>query len=217
MSRQQLLEHFGKRCHLEVVDQRDRSGRRADDGDRPAGSQGECFGEPGDVAERCRHQDELCAGKLQQRDLPRPAAVGVREEVKLVHDDLADVGVGTFAQRKVGEDFRGAADDRGVGVDRRVAGQHAHVVGAERPRQVEKLLRHQGLDGRGVVAASPLGQRHEVGGDSDQALARPGWCVDDDVGPADDLQEGFLLVGVHGEPPAIDPAEEPIHDRIRIG
>jgi hypothetical protein len=37
--------------------------------------------------------------------------------VELVHDDEADVGVGALAQRDVGQDLGGAADDRRVGVD----------------------------------------------------------------------------------------------------
>ena len=214
---QQLLEHLGERRHQEVVDERDGAGGRADHGDGPAGALGERLGEPGHIAERGGHQDELCVGQFEQRDLPRPAAVGVSEVVELVHDDLTDVGVAALAQGVVGEDLRGATDDRGIGVDRGVAGQHADVVGPERGRQVEELLRHQGLDGCGVVAAAPIGQGGEVGGDRDQALAGPGGRVDDDVGPGDDLQERFLLVRVHREPAGLDPAEERVHDRIGIG
>src|SRR2546423_15582986 len=59
----------------------------------------------------------------------------------LVHDDLADVRVLAVPQRDRREDLRGAADDRGVGVDGRVAGQHADVLGAEHLAQLEELLR----------------------------------------------------------------------------
>ena len=56
-----------------------------------------------------------CApGSSMQRHLPGPAAVRVGVEVELVHHDLADVGVGAVAQRDVGQDLGGAADDRGV-------------------------------------------------------------------------------------------------------
>jgi hypothetical protein len=70
--------------------------------------------EPGDVAERRRHQHELRLRQLEQRHLPGPAAVGLGVEVELVHHDLADVGVGALAQRDVGQDLGGAADDRRV-------------------------------------------------------------------------------------------------------
>ena len=62
--------------------------------------------EPGDVAERRRHDQELRSRQLDQRDLPCPAAVGVGVEVELVHHDQADVGVGTLAQSDVGEHLR---------------------------------------------------------------------------------------------------------------
>src|SRR5690606_41434775 len=64
-------------------------------------------------------------------------------EVELVHHHLADVGLGAVAQRHVGQDLGGAADDGGARVDAGVAGHHADVLGAEHGAQVEELLRHQ--------------------------------------------------------------------------
>ena len=45
-----------------------------------------------DVAERRGEQQELRLRQLEQRHLPRPAAVGLGVEVELVHDDEPDVG-----------------------------------------------------------------------------------------------------------------------------
>ena len=86
------------------------------------------------------------------------------------------VGRGAFAQRDVGQDLRGAADDRGVLVDAGVAGDHADVLGAEDLAQGEELLRDQRLDRGGVVAALPAGHGLEVRGDGHQGLARTRWA-----------------------------------------
>ena len=168
---EQLLQRLVQRLEAEGEDQRDRALGVLDDGGGPAGALGEVFLEPGDVAEGGRHQDELRLGQFDQRDLPRPAPVGVGVVVELVHDDLADVGVGAVAQRDVGEDLRGAADDRGLGVDRGVAGHHADVGRAEDVDKREELLADQGLDRRGVVAALAVGQGGEVRAGGDQRLA----------------------------------------------
>jgi hypothetical protein len=118
--------------------------------------------EAGDVAERRAHQHELRVHQLDQRHLPGPAAVRLGVEVELVHDDQADVGVRALAQRLVGQDLRGAADDRRLAVDGGVAGHHPDVLGAELRAQREELLAHQRLDRRGVEAAPALRQRPEL-------------------------------------------------------
>ena len=122
----------------------------------PARTPGQVVDEPGDVAERRRHQQELRLRQLEQRHLPGPAPVGLGVEVELVHHHLADVGRRALAQRDVGQHLGGAADDRRPGVDRGVAGQHADVLGAEDVAQGEELLRDQRLDRRGVEG--PLGR-----------------------------------------------------------
>ena len=128
---EQLLERLVHRGQRPLVAQRHRPGGAGDHRGRPPGTPGQVVHEPGDVAERRGHQQELRLRQLEQRHLPGPAAVGLGVEVELVHHHLADVRVGALAQRDVGEHLGGAADDRRLGVDRGVAGQHADVVGAE--------------------------------------------------------------------------------------
>ena len=70
--------------------------------------------------------------------------------------------MGAFAQGLVGEDFGGAADDRRVGVDTAVAGDHADVVSSEHFDQIEELFGDQRLDRRGVVGAAAGAQGGEM-------------------------------------------------------
>ena len=94
----------------------------------------------GDIAERGAHEHELCVGQGEQRYLPCPAAVGVGKVVELVHGDAAHVGILALAQCVVGKALGRAADDGCLGVDVRVAGDHADVIAAEHLHQVEKFL-----------------------------------------------------------------------------
>ena len=119
-----------------------RHGTRGVD-DQVAGGAGvllERSGDRGDIAERGAHEHELCVGQGEQRYLPCPAAVGVGEVVELVHGDAANIGIFALAQCVVGEDLCRAADDGRLGVDMRVAGDHADVIAAEHLHQVKKLL-----------------------------------------------------------------------------
>ena len=145
-----------------------------DDGRGAAGAPGQVVPEHRDVAEGGRHEDELRLRQLDDRDLPRPAAVGLGVEVELVHDDETHVSRAALPQREVREDLGRAADDRGVGVDRRVAGDHADVVGAELLAEGEELLGDERLDRRGVEADAVLGERGEVGRGGDERLPRAG-------------------------------------------
>ncbi len=214
---EQFLQRLVQRRDHVGEQQRHRPGRRADDGGRPAGAPGQVPLEPADVAQRGRHQQELGAGQFDQRHLPGPAAVGVGVEVELVHDHLADVGLLPVAQRDVGQDLRGAADDRGVGVDAGVAGHHADAVRAELLAQREELLRHQRLDRRGVEAPHALGQRGEMRADRHQALPGPGRGAQDHVGPGDDLDQGLLLVRVQGQARQLRPALEGVEEIVGAG
>ena len=127
----QLLEGVGERLGRPGEAQRHRPDGVGDHGGVPAGTPRQVLGDRRDVAERGRHQQELGVPQLQQRHLPGPAAAGLGVEVELVHDDQTDVGPVPLAQRDVGQHLGGAADDRGVRVDRRVTGQQPDVVGAE--------------------------------------------------------------------------------------
>jgi hypothetical protein len=134
------------------------------------------------VAEGRGHQHEAGVGQREQGDLPGDAAVAVRVVVELVHDHVVDAGVSPVAQRHVGEDLGGAADDRGVMVDAGVAGQHADVLGAEVPAQREELLADEGLDRAGVERAAAAAHRAlEVHRHGHQRLAGAGRRVEDDV------------------------------------
>jgi hypothetical protein len=152
-----------------------------------------------DVAERGRHEQKLRVGQGQQRHLPRPAALAVGVVVKLVHHDLADVRAGAFAQRDVGQDLRRAADDRRIGVDRGVPGQHAHVVGPEDRAEREELLRDERLDRRRVERDPAIGQRREVRGHRDQRLPGAGRRGEHHVVGAEQLDRRLLLVRVEGQ------------------
>ena len=92
---------------------------------RPAVEARERLLEEPRVAERRRHQQEARLRQREQRHLPGDAAVAVGVVVELVHHHVVDGGVGAFAQRDVGEDLGGAAEDRRVAVDGRVAGREA--------------------------------------------------------------------------------------------
>ncbi len=106
-----------------------------------------------DMSPRVADISTNCARRqLQERHLPGPAAVGLAVVVELVHDHEPDVGARALAQGDVGQYLGRAGDDRCVGVDARVAGEHADVVGPEHLAEREELLAHQRLDRRGVEA-----------------------------------------------------------------
>ena len=119
------------------------------------------------VAQRCAHRHHLRGPQLQERHLPRPAALAIPVEMELVHDDHVRVQRGALAQRLIRQDLGRAADDGRVGIQRDIAGHHADVVRAEQGHQVKKLLRHQGLEWRRVVRAAPMRHRREVRGERD--------------------------------------------------
>ena len=102
--------------------------------DHVAGSTGvflERGGDRGDIAERGAHEHELRVRQGEQRHLPGPTAIRVGKVVELVHGDAANIGIFALAQCVVGKDLCRAADDGRLGVDVRVAGDHADVIAAE--------------------------------------------------------------------------------------
>ena len=88
--------------------------------------------------------------------------------MKLVHDDLAEGRVGPQAESILSEDFRRAAENRGIAVDGGVARGQAHIIRSKITAESEKLFIHQRLDRTGVNRAPPRGQRPEVKGRRDQ-------------------------------------------------
>lgn len=100
-------------------------------------------------------------GQGEQRHLPGPTTIGVGKVVELVHGYAAHIGIFALAQCVVGQDLCRAADDGRLGVDVRVAGDHAYVIAAEHLHQVEKLFADQGLDGGRVITALALRHAHK--------------------------------------------------------
>ena len=160
------------------------------------------------VAQRRAHCDHLRGPQLQERHLPRPAALTIPVEVELVHDDHVRVQRGPLAQRLICQDLSRAADDGRIGVERHIAGHHADVVRAEQGHEIKELLRHQGLQRRCVVGAAPVCHRREVRGERDHRLARPRGGRSDHVVARQDLDQGLLLVGVERTPGALGPGHE---------
>ncbi len=169
-----------------------------------------------DVTERGGHQQELGAGELQERDLPGPAAVRVTVEVELVHHHEPDVGVGALTQGDVGQHLGGAGDDRRARVDRGVAGQHADVRRAEHSAEGEELLADERLDRRGVVAVPSGCQSRVQGAGRDQRLTRTGGRRQDDVRPADQLDQRLLLRRVQGGAVVLGPSGEVGEQLVRV-
>ena len=92
----------------------------------------------------------------------------VSVEVELVGHHQAERAVGTLAEGLVSKDLGRGADDRGLGVNRGVAGDHPDVFRSEVSGQGEELLRNEGLDGGGVDAAFTPGHRSGMGGGGHQ-------------------------------------------------
>ena len=154
--------------------------------------------EAGRVAQGRAHQQELRLRKLQQGKLPRPAALRVRVEVELVHDDLAQVRILTLAQGNIGENFRGAADNRRLRINSGVPGNHAHVLGTKNIDQVKELLRHQRLNGGGVVGTLTGRQARKMRGNSHSGLTGTGRGCQHHVMSSGNAQNSLVLGGVQG-------------------
>ncbi len=183
----------------------------------PAGAPGEVLTQDGHVAERRRHQQELGRGQFQQRHLPGPAAVGIAVEMELVHHHQTDVRLCALPERDVRQDLGRARDDRCPGVDRRVAGEHADVGGAENVTQREELLTDQCLDRRGVVTA-PIRSEGEIdraGGH--QRFAGTGRRRQHHVGATDQLDQRLLLRRIQRSARRLGPLGERREQFLGVG
>ena len=214
---EELADRLVERGHPERVVEGHRPRRRAHRDRRTSGPAGQVGLEAGHVAEGRGHEHELGAGQLEERDLPRPAAIGLRVEVELVHDHQPHGRPDAVPQGDVGEDLSSAADDRGTCVDGGVARHHADVLATEGGAQVEELLADQRLDRRCVEAAAAGGERREVSADGDQALARAGGCGHDHVRARHDLDQRLLLRRVQRQAPVVRPADEGVEERVGAG
>ena len=164
------------------------------------------------IAQGRAHQQELRLRKLQQGKLPRPAALRVRVEMELVHDDLAEVRILTLAQGNIGENLRGAADNRRLRVDGGVAGNHAHVLGTKNIDEVEELLGHQCLNGGGVVGALTGRQARKMRGNSHGGLAGTSRGRQHHVMAGGNAQNSLVLSGVEGHAAGRNPLGERLID-----
>ena len=205
---QQPLDRVGQAVHDVLELEGHGALRVVDEGDVAPGAFLPRALETRRVAQRRAHRDHLRGPQLQERHLPRPAALTIPVEVELVHDDHVRVQRGPLAKRLIRENLGGAADDGRVGVEGYVAGHHADVVRAEQGHEVKELLRHQSLQGRRVVGAAPMRHRREVRGERDHRLARPRGGRSDHVVASQDLDQGLLLVGVERTPGALCPGHE---------
>ena len=164
------------------------------------------------IAQGRAHQQELRLRKLQQGKLPRPTALRIGVEVELVHDDLAQVRILTLAQGNIGENFCGAADNRCLRINGGVAGNHAHVLGTKNIDQVEEFLRHQRLNGGGVVGALTGRQARKMRGNSHSGLTRTGRGCQHHVMSGGNAQNGLVLGGVQGHAAGRNPLGECLID-----
>ena len=137
--------------------------------------------------------------------------------MELVHDDVVHRGVRAVAEGDVGEDFRGAADDRGVVVDGGVAGDHADVFGAEDVAEREEFLVGERLDRDGVVGAAALAEGFELEGEGDERFPGAGGGVEDDVVAGEEFEDGFFLVVVGLGVGVCQVIEENVADVVRGG
>ena len=87
---EQGLDRLVQRGSPVLEAQRHRSGRRAHERHRPPRSPRQALLDRPRVPEGRRHEDELRLCQLEERDLPRPAPVGIPVVVELVHHDLVD-------------------------------------------------------------------------------------------------------------------------------
>ena len=164
------------------------------------------------IAQSRAHQQELRLRKLQQGKLPRPAALRVRVEMELVHNDLAEVRILALAQGNIGENLRGATDNGRLRINGGVAGNHAHVLGTKNIDQVKELLRHQRLNGGGVVGALTGRQARKMRGNSHSGLTRTGRGCQHHVMSGGNAQNGLVLGGVQGHTAGRNPLGEGLID-----
>ena len=76
-----------------------------------------------------------------------------------------------MGQRQVGQDFRGAAEDRRSAVHARIARHHSHVFRTKISAEREELFVDQGLDRAGVDRTITGTERFEMERGSDQRFS----------------------------------------------
>ena len=134
-----------------LVRQRHRTGRIGDDVDIRVRHILQFVGNRIDIAQRGAHQQKLRVRQRQQRNLPSPTALRIAVIMEFIHRHTADIGMTALTQRLIRKDLRSAADNRRIGVDMRVSGDHANVLAAEHLNQIKELLGYQCFDRSRVI------------------------------------------------------------------
>ena len=164
-----------------VLPQRHRAVLLDDDLGRPAD-----LPEPGPellgIAHRRRERDDEHVLREVDDDLfPHRAAEAVGEVVHLVHDHVAEPRErARLPVHHVAQHLGRHDDDRGLGVDRRVAGEEADGGRTVAAHEVGVLLVAQRLDRRRVEGLAARREREVDGELTHDRLARPGRCGDED-------------------------------------
>ena len=163
--RDELLHHLRQRdLGIGVLE-----GHRPFDGlhgrRRPAVEAGERLREERHVAQGGGHQEEACPAEGEERRLPCDAPFPVGVPVELVHHHVVHRRGLAVAQRDVGQDLGGAAQDGCVAVDGGVSGGEADVLRPQLAAEGHPLLVDQRLDRAGVDGAAAVGEGGEVKGD----------------------------------------------------
>ena len=156
------FDGFLQRVKRVLVRQRYRTRRIGDDVDVRVRHVLQFVGNRIDVAQCGAHQQKLRVRQCQQRNLPSPTTLRIAIIMEFVHRHTADIGMTALTQCLVRKNLRSAADDRRIGVDVRVSGDHADVLTTEHLHQIKEFLRHQRLDRSRVIRATARAQRSEM-------------------------------------------------------
>jgi hypothetical protein len=211
-----FLDAVGDGCRAPLVVQRGRAVHRRHRRHRPARAFLEIGRDRCHVAERRRRQQELASRQLEQRDLPRPAPVGVPVVVELVQAGKPDIARRSRHQSVVGKDLGRAHEHRGPRVDRRVACRQPDLPSPEEIDEVEELLGDQRLDRRGPHRPATLVPGEQDAGYGDEALARTRRRGQHDVVTSRQGQRRLLLVRVQRAPTFRCPHPERVEHRNRV-
>jgi hypothetical protein len=113
--------------------------------------------------------------------------------MEFVHHHLGHIRTLAFPEDHIGQNLRGAADNRCLGIDRGIPGDHSDVLRPEDRAEVEEFLRNQRLDRCRVIGTLTLGESGEVSRHRDRRFAGTCGGGQDDVRPGGYAQNGFVL------------------------
>ncbi len=124
--------------------------------------------------------------------------------MELVHHHLLNVRLRPFAQRNVGQDFRRAAQQRRIAIDRGIPGAQPNVFRAKLAAERQPLLIHQRLDRAGVDRALALRNRLEMQRRRHQRFPGTRRRIQDDILLLEQFQDGRFLRWIKGKAFALD-------------